>query len=349
MSYLRTIVVVSVALAWQSMQAQTLLRGRLTTNDAVWQDSPVLPGATITNMTVSSNLTVAGAAVRPIAAGANITFSTNSGVITIAGSAGGGGSVTANTNQFATNSTLTLKDGAWVTNLSVYGVGVNVGTGQLRLGGSYGTVDLQLLRDDAATLQLGTNAASPTTQTVKAHNGLGTDVAGAALVVAGGKSTGAGIGGALVAKTSQIGGSGSAVNDYTTRHYVYAGIKTFTESAAVSFVKITLPNASFGAAEVFITFRASDGFGNWNCSSDVLHLSAVNDGSTLWSGAPSVGTQSVSGTGTLTVTYSSFDNGDGTFSIRANVVSDGFGEPPTIVGMWQMRINADKAATVTPQ
>jgi hypothetical protein len=76
--------------------SQTLLRGRLTTNDATWQNSPLLVGLTATNASIVSNLTVAGAAIYALQPSTNITFATNGSTIAIAANGGGGGGNTFN-------------------------------------------------------------------------------------------------------------------------------------------------------------------------------------------------------------------------------------------------------------
>jgi hypothetical protein len=80
------------------------------------------------------------------------------------------------------------------------------------------SVDTILNRDSAAVLQMGVDAISPITQTLKAHDGSGTDKAGADLSINGGQGTGTGAGGTLNFKTAPAGGaSGSSANAYVTR------------------------------------------------------------------------------------------------------------------------------------
>lgn len=84
--------------------------------------------------------------------------------------------------------------------------------------GGSASPDLLLFRDAAAQLQLGADTASPVTQTLKAHDGSGTDKAGAKLVLAGGNGTGTAAGGeACLATTLAGGGSGSTQNTSADR------------------------------------------------------------------------------------------------------------------------------------
>lgn len=63
----------------------------------------------------------------------------------------------------------------------------------------------------------GVTTASPSTITLNATGGSGTNVAGAALVLAGGRGTGSGVGGEVQFSTAPAGGSGSALNSLVTR------------------------------------------------------------------------------------------------------------------------------------
>jgi hypothetical protein len=75
--------------------------------------------------------------------------------------------------------------------------------------------DLFLWREAAATLRLGFTTAA---QTIKSPDGDGTDQAGGSMTLAGGKSTGTGLGGAVYIATSPAAaGTGSAVNALVNR------------------------------------------------------------------------------------------------------------------------------------
>jgi hypothetical protein len=84
-------------------------------------------------------------------------------------------------------------------------------------GASYDTADLILSRAAAATLQLGVAAASPTTQSIKAADGVGTNIAGSNLYIAGGSSTGNAVPGKVMLRTAAAAGSGSSLNTAVTR------------------------------------------------------------------------------------------------------------------------------------
>lgn len=78
--------------------------------------------------------------------------------------------------------------------------------------------DTYFYRDSAASIQMGADAATATTQTIKAHDGSGTDKAGADFNISAGQGTGTGAGGTINFRTAPAGGaSSSSVNSYVTR------------------------------------------------------------------------------------------------------------------------------------
>jgi hypothetical protein len=208
-----------------------------------------------------------------------------------------------------------------------------------------GSEDLTLSRDSAATLQLGADAASPTTQTIKAHDGSGTDKAGATFQIRGGQGTGTGIGGAITHDTSLTGTTGSSANSYSTRDYIYAGETTLTESTATGFITIALPASKYIGVHVFVTTHADDGT-DFQATSDTFHVSAVAKSTNITSNVSTNMQSTVGSTGTLTTAFTVTDNGTNTFTIKNNAVSSL--TQTTLKAKWMIRINSDAAATVTP-
>lgn len=82
---------------------------------------------------------------------------------------------------------------------------------------SSSSADTIFRRAAAASIQLGTDAGTPITQTIKAHDAVGSNVAGADFYVAAGRSTGSANGGALELRTTAAGGAGSSLNNPATR------------------------------------------------------------------------------------------------------------------------------------
>lgn len=81
------------------------------------------------------------------------------------------------------------------------------------------TSDAMILREAAATLQMGEDAnGAAVNQTFKAHDGItGTDISGANLTIAAGRGTGAGTGGTLIFQTAPVGSAGTTAQTLATR------------------------------------------------------------------------------------------------------------------------------------
>jgi hypothetical protein len=210
--------------------------------------------------------------------------------------------------------------------------------------------DLFLTRDAAATLQMGEDAATPTAQTLKGPDGSGTDKAGGELTVAPGKSTGAGIGGALMAKTSLTSASSSsAANVYSTRGYTYAGEVGLSDASAVGIADIVVGSGKYVGGDVLITIKAQDGFGGWSVNTVRINFSAYNDAGTV-NAAYSTQQSSVihSLVGSETISFSTSNPGSGYLRLLVTFTSDSWSETPTIRAKWQMLLNSDDEAPVTP-
>jgi hypothetical protein len=206
-------------------------------------------------------------------------------------------------------------------------------------------------RETSATHQFGIDAATPTDQTLKAADGSGTDKNGAALTVVGGKSTGAGAGGALVAKTSLTGGGGSSsANNHSTRGYTYAAEKSLTDATATGILDVVIDSGKYLGGDLFITFVAKDGFGGWSVNTVRINVSAYNDAGTV-NAAYSTQQSSVihAATGTETITFTTSNPASGTLRLSATFTSDSWAEVPTdIRAKWQFVVNSDSEAPVTP-
>ena len=90
------------------------------------------------------------------------------------------------------------------------------------------------------------NVASATplaTTTIHSTRGLGTDIAGGALVLAAGEGTGAGVGGALIFQTALAGASGATLNTLVTRFSISSdGATIWTGIATTSAPAVSLAN-----------------------------------------------------------------------------------------------------------
>jgi hypothetical protein len=110
-----------------------LLRNPYTTNGGAWSQTNIISLSTtnatskpLTNRYRDGVLTLFG-----LEAGSNIGLSHNGSNIVITGS-GGAGSLTTNANQFGTSVELTLKSGAFQTNMNFWGIGTNHGNIRLQ-------------------------------------------------------------------------------------------------------------------------------------------------------------------------------------------------------------------------
>ncbi len=213
--------------------------------------------------------------------------------------------------------------------------------------------DTILLRDAAAAIQLGADAASPVNQTLGAHDAVGTDIAGPSFSSNGGRSTGTGLGGAVVHQTSPSGSTGASLNSLAVRDYIYAGVKTLTAAAATDVVRVALAQRGFAGGLFQYCVRASD------ATDDLLRcgeaeFSAVNKAGTETCTIATIGTDVCSDTVTpgtcavstltaaLTCTSASADTVDIEINAAAAIT-----ETTLNVG-WRLQMNYG-SGTVTPQ
>lgn len=205
--------------------------------------------------------------------------------------------------------------------------------------------DTIISRESSAVFQLGDDAATATAQTIKAHDGSGTDKAGASLSINGGQSTGTGVGGALIKNTSLTGSTGSSANSYSVREYIYAGETTLTEGAATGFATIALPASKYAGVHVFVTTHADDAT-DFQATTDMFSVSAVAKGTNISSNVQTPTQSTIASTGTLTTAITVSSTTNNTFTINCNATSSL--TQTTLKAKWQIRINSDAAATVTP-
>jgi hypothetical protein len=71
--------------------------------------------------------------------------------------------------------------------------------------------------DSSGILKIGADSATPVNQTFKAGDGVGTNITGDTLIIAGGRGTGNALGGRVVFQTSPVGASGSTANALVDR------------------------------------------------------------------------------------------------------------------------------------
>jgi hypothetical protein len=124
--------------------------------------------------------------------------------------------------------------------------------------------DLFIGREAAATLQQGRDSASPIAQTFKGPDGVGTNIAGASLAIAGGRSTGNASPGRLIFQNSPAGASGSSANALKDRWSVEAdgALRGWQESSVqtreIFGIVPTLPTATDASRKGRAVFNVWD-------------------------------------------------------------------------------------------
>lgn len=200
--------------------------------------------------------------------------------------------------------------------------------------------------DATATIQMGSDAASVVAQTLKAHDALGTDKAGASFTLAGGQSTGTGRGGDVITKTSLSGSTGSTANSYSTRSFASAKPVDLTESTATTCASVAIASGKIAGVRLVCTVYANDGTDYQSISSDV-RVDAVNKAGTVTATISQTDNTTAASAGTLSVTYTAAANGNAV-DIKANAVSS---LTQTVLRCkWQIvALNSDDVGTITAQ
>lgn len=215
-----------------------------------------------------------------------------------------------------------------------------------------GSDDTYIGRDAPASVQLGRDAASPVSQTLKSCDGSGTDKDGASLTIEGGQSTGTGAGGDVIVQTSiYTNSSGSTLRAYTTRSYDRAKPTALTDATTNLLFTVSLPVGCHVGGLLDATIFATDGTDFKSHNSAGVSFSAVNKGGTITASisesaqlethSESVGTQ-------MTDTWTVQQSG----STVAILVTPGVGSlmtPSTFNCKWGIvKMNSNGPATVTP-
>lgn len=180
-----------------------------------------------------------------------------------------------------------------------------------------GTEDTIILRDSPATVQQGSDAASPVDQTFKSADGSGTDKNGAKLTVEGGQSTGTGRGGPAVIRTAVTHvTSSSTANIYEERAHYVPKFVTLTDNTIATIFSVTLPATNSIGMTFTCTIECSDGTDFQSLTTPVT-IDAVNKAGTISPVVrPSAAQTDPAGGGTLSVTYAVADGGSNTLNVR---------------------------------
>lgn len=195
---------------------------------------------------------------------------------------------------------------------------VSTGGGSFQIDSGGGNPSI-IYTDGTDVLQVGADAATPTSQGFKGADGSGTDKTGSQLNIGGGKGTGTGRGGDVVVKTTNASTTGSTAQSYSTRRFDSAKFVDLTESTATLFCNIAVASAKYAGARLICTITANDGTDYQSLTSQVT-VDAVNKAGTVTATLTQVDNTTAASAGTLTCTYTAVANGN-TVDIKANAVS----------------------------
>lgn len=212
----------------------------------------------------------------------------------------------------------------------------------LNLGGS------SFVSGAGAGIFLGQSASSPINQVVQSCNATGTDHNGSSLTIEPGQSTGSGVPGDLIYRTSlYTNSSGSTANAYTTRGQIVGRPCALTNATATSFQRFTMATNTQAGIQLFCTVGIVDASFNRHSLSTMLIVDAINVNGTITATINPTAGSTASNTGTLTTAYTVVDEGSNVLAIRCNANTS---LTATIEKVkWTVSaINSDGAITVTP-
>lgn len=211
---------------------------------------------------------------------------------------------------------------------------------------AYQDADAFFMRDAAATVQMGVDAATTTTQSLKSHDGTGTDKDGAGFNWRGGQSTGTGRGGFVATATSLTSTTGSSANNYSTRSYTSAKPVDLAESTATTFANIAIGSAKIAGAAITCTVHATDGT-DYQCLTSQVRVDAVNKAGTVTATLTQTDNTTAASAGTLTATYTAVANAN-SVDIKCSAVSS-LTQTQLRVKWAIVTLNSDDTAAVTAQ
>lgn len=168
------------------------------------------------------------------------------------------------------------------------------------------------------TVQMGVDAATPTSQILKGPDGIGTDKTGGNFALTAGASTGTGKGGNVQLKTSPSAATGTTENGVIDRHIVVAQGKALTDNTAVSLFEIALPTLSMTGGVIHYTVRCTDGT-DMQSESGVVTFASVNKGAAYTDDIDLGTTSKALSAGTLVSTWSILD---GTNKVTIQIAVD---------------------------
>jgi hypothetical protein len=198
----------------------------------------------------------------------------------------------------------------------------------------------------AGTIQMGSDASSPVSYTLKPGAATGTNAAGASMTLRGGASTGTGAGGDLVNQTVMSGSSGSSENSAQERARIIGRYKDLTEATATNLVSIALASGKVLGGTASVTVWAGDGTDCQALTSQV-RFDAINKAGTVTATCTQTDNTTAASAGTLTVTYDATASGSNVL-LRANATSS-LTQTTLRARLVITALNGDDVQTITPQ
>lgn len=229
---------------------------------------------------------------------------------------------------------------------------ISTGSACRGLYGIFGTqvrlnANVFLESDSAAVLQIGSDAATATAQTIKAHDGSGTDKDGAKLTLEGGQSTGTGVPGSFDIATSLSGEtSASTANAYSLRYHAKGKFVPLTHATTNAIIKFSLPANKLCGGSITALCYATNSTPHLQALTSEIQFAAVAVGTTITGTISQVDNPLAADSGTLTCAYTLVDNGDNTFYISANPNSS-LSSPTERCKLVVTAMNGNAATTLT--
>lgn len=144
--------------------------------------------------------------------------------------------------------------------------------------------------------------ATPTAYAINGTGGSGSNIAGANLNLAGGKSTGTGRSGYVALQTSVTGSTGSSTNSLVDRQVIPGRKTVSSNNSALGLFEIALPTLTGTGGTVRVTVYATDGT-DVQSRVAVVRFSGVNKGGSYTVETAVVDEAVSASAGTLTATY----------------------------------------------
>lgn len=223
-----------------------------------------------------------------------------------------------------------------------------IGAGSIIWGTSASSIDAVMTRDAANTIQQGGDAATATAQTIKAHDGSGTDKDGAGYTFEGGQNTGTGRGGNVILRTANTAGaSSSTAGTYSERFHAPAKFVNLTDATATTLFTIPVAATNYVGLTAVVTIYATDGTDHQSKTSRLI-IDAIAKTTTITATVTETANTTAASSGTLTCTYTVVDAGSNVLAVKA-AASSSLTETVLRAKVVITAINSNGTAAITEQ